>query len=223
MATVDLKNPAFQKIVLSVLLSGGLLAVFFFTHLLPFGYPNQRERLGALKGEFERKSTDLARARATVADLPRFEAEYEQLHDRWLLAAELLPTDRELGSMLRRITLAGEESGVQFRMFKPAAPKSEAYYTEMPVQIAVNGGYHQVGSFLAELANLRRIVTVSGLKLKTNTEQKDGVLATTAAEFSASAYSLNTAPSTPPATRPATAPSGKAGRKEGGSNARKSS
>ena len=215
MATVDLKNPTFQKILLSGLASGGLLAVFFFTHLLPFGYPNQQERLNTLKTDFERKSTELARARATVADLPRFEAEYEQLHDRWLLAAELLPADRQLGSMLRRITLAGEETGVQFMMFKPASPKSEAYYTEMPVQIAVNGGYHQVGSFLAELANLRRIVTVSGLRLKTNPAANTNPLLSTAAEFSASAYSLNTAPVPPPAE--------KGGRKEGGSNARKSS
>ena len=43
MANVDLKNPAVQKAVLGVLAGGGLLGVFFFTHLLPFGYPNQQE------------------------------------------------------------------------------------------------------------------------------------------------------------------------------------
>jgi type IV pilus assembly protein PilO len=200
--------------VLSVLLSGGLLAVFFFTHFLPFGYPNQQERLNTLKADFERKSTELARARTTVADLPRFEAEYEQLHDRWLLAAELLPTDRQLGSLLRKITLAGQETGVQFVRFKPSAPKTETYYTEMPVQIAVSGGYHQVGSFLAELANLRRIVTVTDMRLRTNPALSTNPLATTAIELTASAYSLNTSPVAAPA---------KGARKEGGSDAHKSS
>jgi len=214
MANFDLKNPMVQKTVLSVLLSGGLLAVFFFTHFLPFGYPNQQEQVNTLKADFERKSTELARARTTVADLPRFEAEYEQLHDRWLLAAELLPTDRQLGSLLRKITLAGEETGVQFVRFKPSAPKTETYYTEMPVQIAVSGGYHQVGSFLAELANLRRIVTVTDMRLKTNPGLSANPLATTAIEFTASAYSLNTSPVVAPA---------KGARKEGGSDARKSS
>jgi type IV pilus assembly protein PilO len=214
MANLDLKNPTIQKIVLSVLLSGGLLAVFFFTHFLPFNYPNQQERLGVLKTDFERKSTELARARTTVADLPRFEAEYEQLHDRWMLAAELLPTDRQLGSLLRKITLAGQETGVQFVRFKPAGPKTETYYTEMPVQIAVSGGYHQVGSFLAELANLRRIVTVTDMRLKTNPGLPGNPLATTAIELTASAYSLNSSP--------AVAPVKDAGKK-GGSDARKSS
>ena len=215
MANFDLKNPAIQKIVLSVLLSGGLLGVFFFTHFLPFGYPNQRDHLSTLKSDYERKSTELARARATVADLPRFEAEYEQLHDRWQLAGELLPTDRQLGSLLRRITLAGQETGVQFVRFKPAAPMSQAYYTEMPVQIAVNGGYHQVGSFLAELANLQRIVTVSNIRLRSNAGAANDPLLTTSIELTASAYSLNTAPTPEPVK--------KADSKEGRPNARKSS
>lgn len=217
MASVDLKNPAVQKIALSALLGVGVLAVFFLTHFLPFGYPNQQERLNTLKTDYERKSTELARARATVADLPRFEAEYEQLHDRWMLAGELLPTDRQLASLLRRITLAGQETGVQFVRFRPQAPRTENYYTEMPVEIAVQGGYHQVGSFLAELANLRRIVTVSDLRLKTNTEAADDVYSTTAIELKASAYSLNAAPADGD-TRPADRKE-----KEGDSHARKSS
>src|SRR6266516_431325 len=96
MASVDLKNPAFQKLVLSAVAAGALLYVFFFTHVLPFGFPNQQERVHELKTTYEKKATDLARAKTTVADLPRFEAEYGQLHEQWILAAELLPTDKDL-------------------------------------------------------------------------------------------------------------------------------
>jgi type IV pilus assembly protein PilO len=199
MPNVDLKNPTVQKVVLSGLLSAGLLGVFFFTHLLPFGYPNQKEKVDTLKSEFERKQTDLARARATVADLPRFQAEFDALHDRWQYASELLPTDRQLGALLRRITLAGEETGVQFVRFRPSSPKTETYYTEMPIQIAVNGGYHQVGSFLAELANLSRIVTVSEMRIKANADAASNPLLTTSIELTASAYSLNPTPAATPA------------------------
>jgi type IV pilus assembly protein PilO len=191
MANLDLRSPAAQKLALSVLLAGGALGVFFFTHLMPFGFPNNREQLTTLKGDYEKKSTELARARASVADLPRFEAEYEQQHQRWELASELLPTERQLSALLRKITLAGQQTGVQFVLFRPGGLKPEQYHTEMPVQVSVSGGYHQVGSFLAELANMRRIVTVSNLRLITNPKSDQG---TTVAEFTASAYSLNTAP-----------------------------
>jgi len=202
MASLDLKNPAVQKIVLSVMLAVSVVGMFFFTHFLPFGYPNGRDRLTELKAEYEKKSTELARARAAVADLPRFEAEYELLHHRWVMAAELLPTERQLAVLLRKISLAGQQTGVSFVMFKPGPARAETYYTTMPIDIMVFGGYHQVGSFLAELANLRRIVTVSNMRLTTNTKG-DG-LASTSASMTASAYSLITNPT--PAPAPAAPP-----------------
>ena len=224
MANVDFRNPVVQKAALSILAAGAVLGIFFFTHLVPFSYPVQREKIEALKADFEKKQTDLARARATVADLPRFEAEYEQLHQRWAEAAELLPADRQMAALLRKITLAAQETGCQFVVFRPTGQKSETYYTEMPLNLQVNGGYHQVGSFLAELANMRRIITVANLKLKTNNSSKGDDMLTTSVEFTASAYSLNAS------SAPTSAPSGQApaatpapGKKEGEANARKSS
>jgi hypothetical protein len=57
-------------------------------------------------------------------------------------------------------------------------------------------------------------VTVADLRLKTNPGLSSNPLSTTAIELTASAYSLNTSPAVAPA---------KGTRKEGGSNARKSS
>src|SRR5881396_1711759 len=203
MPKLDLKNPAVQKLALSVMMSLGVLGVFFFSHLVPFGFQNQRERLNALKAEYEKKSTELARARATVSDLPRFEAEYEHLHERWAMAAELLPADRQLPVLLRRITLAAQQTGVEFVVFRPNDVKTEQHYVELPMQLSVYGGYHQIGSFIAELANMRRIVTVANLHLKSNIKAEANY--TTAADFTASAYSLNSTPaSTPQPAAPAT-------------------
>lgn len=213
MASFDLKSAAVQKLMLAVLLAGGALGIYFFTHLVPFGFANNNEKMAGLRAEYEKKSTELARARASVADLPRFEAEYDQLHQRWELASELLPTDRQLSALLRRITLAGQQTGVRFVMFKPNGQQPQEFHTELPINIQVQGGYHQVGSFLAELANLRRIVTVSNLRLATNLKSGDD--GTTTADFTASAYSLNTTPVT-------TAPAAGTEAKKGDNHGRKS-
>lgn len=184
---LDLKSPAVQRLLLSIILSGGILAVFFFTHYVPFSYPSQRDKITALKADFDKKSGELARAKATVADLPKFEAEYAQLHERWTMAAELLPEEKQIGALLRRITLAAQQTGVEFVVFRPEESRAEQHYTELPLHIAVHGGYHQVGSFVAELTNMRRIVTVSNLNMKAGATPTS----TTSVEFTASAYSLN--------------------------------
>lgn len=209
MANVDLKSPGVQKLLLAFLLSGGALGVFFFSHLMPWTFPSGSDRIAEMKSQYEQKSAELARARASVADLPRFEAEYDQLHQRWELASELLPTDKQLPTLLRKITLAGQQTGITFAQFRPAGMKPSDYHTEMPIKVTVSGDYHSVGSFLAELANMRRIVTVSDLKLTTN--MRNDNTGTTVAEFTASAYSLNTAP----------APAATDASKKGATNGRK--
>ena len=121
MANLDLKSPGLQKLLLAFLLSGAALGVYFFSSLLPVTFPNGSARISELKSQFDQKSAELARARASVADLPRFEAEYEQLHQRWELASELLPADRQLPTLLRKITLAGQQTGITFTLFRPSA------------------------------------------------------------------------------------------------------
>jgi Tfp pilus assembly protein PilO len=224
MATFDIKSPGVQKLLLAMLLAGGALGIYFSTHLVSWTFPSGSEKIADLKSQYEQKSAELARARASVADLPRFEAEYEQLHQRWEMASELLPTERQLPTLLRKITLAGQQTGVTFTMVRPGAVQPSDFHTEMPIAVSVAGDYHAVGSFLAELANLRRIITVSNVKLKAN--GGNDPLQTTSVEFTASAYSLNTAPVAPPPAAPATpdadaTPNSKD--KQGAPTARKSS
>ena len=200
----DLRSPAVQKVLLSLIAGGGLTAVFFFTHLVPFTYPNQNGKINTLKAEYEKKATELARARATIADLPRFEAEYAQLHERWADAAELLPTERQLPVLMRRISLAAQQNGVGFATFRPLGPRNEQYHVETPIQVSVFGTYHQIGAFLADLANMRRIVTVANLEMKSNLTIRSQA-ATCIADFTASSYHLMTNRTTPAPVAPASA------------------
>ena len=85
---------------------------------------------------------------------------------KWTQAEALLPSDREVAELLTQITQAGEQAGVSFELFKPGEPKPQEFYNENPVDIKVRGGFHQVGIFLARLANLPRIVNVAQLHLE---------------------------------------------------------
>ena len=221
MAQIDFKSPALQKAALTALLGCGLLGVFLFTHFVPFSYPNQRERIDALKDEYEKKATELSRARATVADLPRFEAEYAHLHERWAQAAELLPTERQMPVLMRHITLAAQQNGVGLTAFRPSSPKQEEHYTETPIRLSAYGAYHQIGAFMADLANMRRIVTVSNVQLRPNVKGKTS--GTTSAEFDASAYYLNSTAAASASAAPASPTAAPGSKKEGAQHVHKES
>jgi type IV pilus assembly protein PilO len=185
----NLRDPKNVRVVLSILLGAGAAYGFFATPLLPVNYPVASERIKELKGDFEKKSNDLARARQSVADLPRFQAEFAALHERYEMAAELLPTEKEMPGMLRRLTLAGQQCGVIFDSFRPSPEIVKDHYIEVPIEVVVKGGYHQVGQFLAEISNMPRIMRVSNLQLMADKKEDDD--ATTEARFTVTAYTLN--------------------------------
>jgi type IV pilus assembly protein PilO len=47
------------------------------------------------------------------------------------------------------------------------------YYAELPIDIKINGSYHDIGAFTGDIAYLPRIVTLNNLALSTG---KDGTL-----------------------------------------------
>ncbi len=186
---INLRDPQTRNLILVGLLTVGGLYLFFGTTWVPFGFQPTRQRIVELRADFEKKSSDLARARQAVADLPRFQAEFAALHERYELASELLPLEKEFPGLLRKLTLTGQQAGIEFQTVQPQGPVEQGNYTELPIRITVHGGYHQVGQFLAQIANLRRIVNVSNLAI--SSKQSADSDATCEATFTASAYVLN--------------------------------
>lgn len=84
-----------------------------------------------------------------------------------------LPSKAEMDALLSDINQAGLGRGLQFELFKPGQVVVKDYYAELPIDIKVTGGYHDVGSFTSDIANLPRIVTLNNMNLSTG---KDGTL-----------------------------------------------
>jgi type IV pilus assembly protein PilO len=83
-----------------------------------------------------------------------------------------LPNKSEMADLLSDINQAGVGRGLQFDLFKPGQEVVRDYYAEQPINIKVSGKYNDVGAFAADMANLRRIVTLNNMALTS----KDGTL-----------------------------------------------
>jgi len=184
------RDPRFQKAMIGVLLVGGVLYTYFFTDWFSFTYKANASELTELEGEYRELSKDLNKARQAINRLPYLEKEYELLHRKWEQGRVLLPEDEDMVEILREVTLLGTRAGVEFTLFQPLALRPMMDYTEIPVKVTVAGGYHQVGGFLAEIANMDRIVNVSSLMMETVKERTAGEGQTAAATFEAVAYRL---------------------------------
>ena len=84
-----------------------------------------------------------------------------------------LPSKAEMDALLADISQAGLGRGLQFVLFKPGQATPKDYYAELPIEIRLDGTYHDMGAFASDIAHLSRIVTLNNLGINVG---KDGAL-----------------------------------------------
>lgn len=185
---LDAKDPRIQKGLLTALALGAVFYSYFFTDWVPFTYKANASQISVLEDQYRGMSKDLNKARQATHSLPFLEKEYDLLHRKWEQTRAVLPENQDMAWLLRTVTLVGTQAGVQFTLFRPLEPKPSQYHTENPIEITVRGGYHQIGTFLSEIANLDRIINISNLEITTPRDREEDV--TAEASFVASTYTL---------------------------------
>jgi type IV pilus assembly protein PilO len=163
---IDVKDPKFLRWVGAILVVLVVVPMYFLSASYPFTYAARKQTIAELDAHHQKLAQDLERARLLVRNLERVEQEYAILHDQWKVAQTLLPEANEMPDLLRKVTAAGQQSGIEFHLFRPQPTVNQGFYNDNPVEVVIQGGYHQTGVFLSRLANLNRIVNVSELNME---------------------------------------------------------
>ena len=195
---MELRNKATAKLVLLGLLAAGLLYIYFGTALLPITHRARAAEIGELQERQEQLVVKLAQSRRIASTLPALEAEHGRMVKRWAQAQTLLPDETEIAALLHQIAWRGQQNGVEFTLFKPGPLTARSFYSEKPVEIRIEGGYHQIAGCLNALAQMDRIVHVHDLELEQipPNEQPDGGGPSARAHFFVTAYVLGVAQAT---------------------------
>jgi type IV pilus assembly protein PilO len=119
-----------------------------------------------LRGEYKTKLQQ-------AVNLQALRKQKEQVSEYVSTLEKQLPSKAEMDALLSDINQAGLGRSLQFDLFKPGQSLVKDYYAELPIDLRVSGGYHDIGAFTSDIANLPRIVTLNNLNLATN---KDGSL-----------------------------------------------
>lgn len=106
-----------------------------------------------LRSDFEKKVQDAANIDAYRQQMIDMSASFSTL-----LAQ--LPKDTEVPGLLDDISNKGQDSGLNFDAIDLQQERKAEFYIELPINIKVNGGYHDFGAFVSGVAGLPRIVTL---------------------------------------------------------------
>ncbi|HJW81530.1 MAG TPA: type 4a pilus biogenesis protein PilO, partial [Acidiferrobacterales bacterium] len=98
-------------------------------------------------------------------NLSAYKLQMDEMHQAFGTLLRQLPNKTEVPNLLVDITQAGLGRGLNFVLFKPEKEKPQEFYAELPINIKVTGGYHELGQFVSDLAALPRIVTIGNIDI----------------------------------------------------------
>ena len=113
---------------------------------------------------------------AQAVNLEALKKQREQVLQYVTQLEKQLPSKAEMDALLSDINQAGLGRSLQFELFRPGQVNVKEFYAELPIAVKVTGSYHDIGTFVADVANLSRIVTLNNLAIAPVTG-KEGMLA----------------------------------------------
>jgi type IV pilus assembly protein PilO len=104
-------------------------------------------------------------AKTTAARLPEFRREVERKEATLQALSRILPSEKEVADLLRKVQQLAAESSLDVLRFKPEATKPQNFYAEWPISLEFDGSYHNLAYFFDRLSRLSRIMNVSNLEV----------------------------------------------------------
>ncbi len=147
--------PAPGRILLCVI---AVLAIIVGTYFLAIKEralileSDTRSEVG-LKKKFESKAFEAANLERYRLQMQEMEASFEALKKQ-------LPKDTEVPGLLEDIDDKGVKSRLSIDSITLQSERQSEFYVELPIEIIVQGGYHEFGAFVSGVAGMPRIVTL---------------------------------------------------------------
>lgn len=148
------------KIGIAVLLMLLPIAVFYFVVYQP-----NLEKTTALAQKSDKLAEEIKDLQEKERNKPMLVAQVAKVEEEFEQAAQMLPKEQEIPSLLKDISALGQNAGLDFLSFVPRPETPRDYYNEIPVDITIRGPYHSVGYFFDQISKLDRIVSVSNIKM----------------------------------------------------------
>lgn len=107
----------------------------------------------SLKKDYEDKSFK-------AANLSEYKKQMEEMEQSYGALLRQLPGKTEVPGLLEDISHTGLGSGLEFETIDLGTERQGEFYSELPIDISITGGFHGFANFVSGVSALPRIVTL---------------------------------------------------------------
>ena len=148
------------KVAIFVVACIAPVALFYFLSWSP-----SVEKIQGLEKNKSSLVGEIAKAKKAASELEKTKKSIAETEALFKQTATLLPKTKEIPALLRNISDLGKGAGLDFISFRPGGEQPKDFYAEIPVDIVINGPFHNVGYFLDQVSKLERIVSVNNINM----------------------------------------------------------
>ncbi|GMG85901.1 type 4a pilus biogenesis protein PilO [Biformimicrobium ophioploci] len=119
-----------------------------------------------LFAEFERKAFQ-------AANLDDYREQLRQMNESFGALLQQLPKQTEVAGLIDDIDDFRHGAGLTQKEIDLQDERVGEFYVELPIQIEVEGGYHEFGNFISSVAGMPRIVTLHDFEIQASKDNSN--------------------------------------------------
>jgi Tfp pilus assembly protein PilO len=124
-----------------------------------------KDQLAAGELQLADLQTKIQEGQAAQQQLPRFREEVQQLELELDKLLRILPARRNTPDLLRRIRSLAEQGDFTLKRFTPGQLSDKEFFSEWPIAVDVEGGYHNLALFFDRISRFSRIINIEDLNI----------------------------------------------------------
>jgi type IV pilus assembly protein PilO len=125
------------------------------------------------RGELDGLNQEIQKGRAAERKLSQFREEVKRLELELGKLLLILPSQRNTEELIKRVEALARQGDFGLKKFTPGEFIHKDFYSEWPIDIQVDGTYHNLALFFDRMSRFSRIVNVEELKI-TGIENQPG-------------------------------------------------
>jgi type IV pilus assembly protein PilO len=155
-------KPWYYGLLIGVAFALGLWAIANWQYP---SFTEMQRRLAGLKAEYGQLQEKIERGRVAERRLPQLREEVRRIELDLNRLLEILPTKRNTEELIKKLEALTRQGDFFLKSFSPKEYVNKDFYAEWPIEIQLDGTYHNLALFFDKMARFSRIINVESLNL----------------------------------------------------------
>jgi Tfp pilus assembly protein PilO len=123
------------------------------------------DEIKAKRTELEGLQQEIQKGRAAERKLAQFREEIKRLEIDLAKLLQILPSKRNTEDLIKRIETLTRQGDFTLKKFTPGEFASKDFYSEWPIDIQLEGTYHNLALFFDRMSRFSRIINVEEMRI----------------------------------------------------------